>query len=132
MNTAMNRPNSDIAARPRSLMILMSCPAVSWLSRYDTPIRNTAKNTRLYRTLSRTDSLNTLMAMVQMTLIYDALAGLSSTKREPGCSPTFLMKKSSSVSRIGFSETRCAPVAIRSRNSCSGAGSSGSSSEYRS
>ena len=38
MNTAMNRPNTEVAASPRSLMILTSCPAVSWPIRYDAPI----------------------------------------------------------------------------------------------
>ena len=33
------------------------------------------------------------------------------SNRELGCSATFLTKKSSSVSRIGFSETSCAPAA---------------------
>ena len=32
MKTAMNRPNQRHRARPRSLMILTSCPAVSWPS----------------------------------------------------------------------------------------------------
>ena len=40
-------------------------------------------------------------------------------------------KKSSSVSRSGFSETRCAPVAVSRPSNASGGGSSGSSSEYR-
>jgi hypothetical protein len=30
MNTAMNRPNTEVAARLRSLMIFTSWPAVSW------------------------------------------------------------------------------------------------------
>ena len=67
MKTAMNRPKTEVAARPRSLMILTSCPAVSWPIRYDADISSTAKNTRLYRTLSRTDSRNTLSAMCLMT-----------------------------------------------------------------
>jgi hypothetical protein len=47
MNTAMNKPKSDVAASPRSLMILTSCPAVSWPSMYDAPISRIAKRTRL-------------------------------------------------------------------------------------
>ena len=35
MKMAMNRPNTAIAASPRSLMILTSCPAVSCPSRND-------------------------------------------------------------------------------------------------
>src|SRR6185295_9345480 len=40
-------------------------------------------------------------------------------------------KKSSSVCRIGFSDTRCAPAAVSSPSSRSGGGSSGISSMYR-
>ena len=38
---AMNRPNSDVAARPRSLMILTSWPAVSWPIRIEAPTSST-------------------------------------------------------------------------------------------
>ena len=47
MKIAMNRPKIEVAARPRSLMILTSWPAVSWPIRYDAPISRIAKNTRL-------------------------------------------------------------------------------------
>ena len=47
MNTAMNRPNIDVAESPRSLMILTSCPAVSWPIRNDAPISSIANSTRL-------------------------------------------------------------------------------------
>ena len=47
MNTAMNSPNSSVAARPRSLMILRSCPTVSWPIRYEAPISRIANSTRL-------------------------------------------------------------------------------------
>src|SRR5688572_12214105 len=69
MKIAMKSPNSDIAASPRSLMILRSCPAVSWPIRYDAAMRRTAKATMLYSTLSRTESLKTCRAtraMVRM------------------------------------------------------------------
>ena len=69
MNTAMSRPNVAMAARPRSLMILTSCPAVSWPIRYDAPISSAAKTTRLYSTRSRTDSLKTFTATWPITLI---------------------------------------------------------------
>src|SRR5687767_2398082 len=62
MKMAMNRPNTAVAARPRSLMIFTSWPAVSWPRRYDEAISRTAKNARLYGTRSRTDSLKTLTA----------------------------------------------------------------------
>src|SRR5262249_12714453 len=38
---------------------------------------------------------------------------------------TCWMKKSSSVSRIGLSDTRCAPAAVMSASRCSGGGASG-------
>jgi hypothetical protein len=44
---AMNRPKSDVAESPRSLMILTSCPAVSWPMRIEAPTSSTAKKTRL-------------------------------------------------------------------------------------
>ena len=47
MKTAMNSPKIDIAARPRSLMIFTSCPAVTWPIRYEAPITSSAKPTRL-------------------------------------------------------------------------------------
>src|SRR3954451_12491602 len=62
MKIAMNNPKTDVAARPRSLMIFTSCPAVSWPRRYDDEMRRTAKSTRLYSTRSLTDSRNTLTA----------------------------------------------------------------------
>ena len=62
MKIAMNRPNTPMAASPRSLMILTSCPAVSCPRRNDEAISITAKSTRLYGTRSRTDSRNTLSA----------------------------------------------------------------------
>ena len=65
MKIAISRPIVAIAASPRSLMILRSCPAVSWLIRYEAPISRTAKTTRLYGTRSRTDSLKTLPATIQ-------------------------------------------------------------------
>ena len=46
-------------------MIFRSCPAVSWLMRYEAAISRTAKTTRLYGTRSRTDSLKTLPATIQ-------------------------------------------------------------------
>ena len=45
MNTAMPRPKIDIAARPRSLMILRSWPAVSSLIKNDAAIIRTANTT---------------------------------------------------------------------------------------
>src|SRR5688500_12176718 len=62
MKIAMNRPSSDIAARPRSLMIFRSSPAVSSPIRYDALISTTANATMEYSTLSRTESLNTCRA----------------------------------------------------------------------
>src|SRR6476620_7012089 len=62
MKLAMKRPKAEVAARPRSLMILTSCPAVSCPIKYDDAIRSTAKSTRLYGTRSRTDSRNTFTA----------------------------------------------------------------------
>ena len=47
MKMAMNVPNTETDARPRSLMILTSCPAVSCPISSDTPINSTAKPTRL-------------------------------------------------------------------------------------
>ena len=47
MNTAMNIPKIEVAARPRSLMIFTSCPAVSCPIRYEAPMRTMAKKTRL-------------------------------------------------------------------------------------
>ena len=47
MNTAIISPKVAMAASPRSLMILMSCPAVSWPIRYDAAISSTANATRL-------------------------------------------------------------------------------------
>ena len=44
MKIAMNRPKTAVAASPRSLMILTSCPAVSWPSRYDEAISRTANS----------------------------------------------------------------------------------------
>src|SRR5919201_987342 len=69
MNTAMNSPNTVVAASPRSLMILTSWPAVSCPITYDAPIIRIANSTRLYRTLSRTDSRNTLTAMAAVAFI---------------------------------------------------------------
>jgi len=37
----------QLTARPRSLMIFMSCPAVSCPIRYDAPMRSIANDTRL-------------------------------------------------------------------------------------
>ena len=51
MNTAMNRPKIEVAASPRSLMILMSWPAVSWPIRYDAPISSSAKNDQVVQHL---------------------------------------------------------------------------------
>src|SRR3954470_15257709 len=62
MKMAMNKPKTEVAARPRSLMIFTSWPAVSWPRRYDEEMRRTAKSTRLYGTRSLTDSRNTLTA----------------------------------------------------------------------
>ena len=47
MNTAISKPNMAIEARPRSLMIFRSCPAVSWLIKYDAAINSTANTTML-------------------------------------------------------------------------------------
>jgi hypothetical protein len=47
MKMAMNSPKTEVAESPRSLMILMSWPAVSWPSRYEDEISSTANNTRL-------------------------------------------------------------------------------------
>src|SRR6266550_1452549 len=64
MKMAMNKPNTEIAARPRSFTILTSCPAVNWPSRYEEAISKTENRTRLYGTRSRTDSRKTLRATV--------------------------------------------------------------------
>src|SRR4051794_19133799 len=69
MKMAIKSPKTDVAARPRSLMILMSCPAVNWPSRYDAPISRIANTTRLYGTRSRTDSRKTFTATVLMARI---------------------------------------------------------------
>src|SRR4029453_19254245 len=63
MKIAMNRPKSEVALSPRSLMILTSWPAVSWPSRYDEAMRSTANRTRLYGTPSRPDSLKAWTAI---------------------------------------------------------------------
>src|SRR4029453_2008475 len=76
MKIEMNRPNTAVAASPRSLMILTSCPAVSWPIRYEDEISRTANSTRLYGTRSRTDSRNTLTATV-----LTARTGLLSERR---------------------------------------------------
>ncbi len=47
MKMAMKVPKIDTDARPRSLMIFTSCPAVSWPISSDTPISSRAKATRL-------------------------------------------------------------------------------------
>jgi len=47
MKIAMKRPNTEVAERPRSLMIFTSCPAVSCPRRNDDAIRRTANRTRL-------------------------------------------------------------------------------------
>src|SRR6478735_12179540 len=82
MKMAMNRPNTAVAASPRSLMILMSCPAVSCPRTNDDPISRMANRTRLYGTRSRTDSRNTLTA-TQLT----ARIGLLARKRRAGTGP---------------------------------------------
>src|SRR3954464_2942218 len=62
MKMAMNKPNTEVAASPSSLMIFPSGPAVSGRRRYDEEMRSTAESTRLYGTRSRTDSRKTLTA----------------------------------------------------------------------
>ena len=52
-------------------MILRSCPAVSWLIRYDAAISSTANTTMLYGTRSRTDSRNTAPATRAMARITE-------------------------------------------------------------
>jgi hypothetical protein len=47
MKIAMNRPNTAVAASPRSLMIFTSWPAVSWPMKNDEAMSMTAKSTRL-------------------------------------------------------------------------------------
>ena len=47
MKMAMKWPNSEIADRPRSLMIFTSCPAVSWPRRSDAAMMRTANSTML-------------------------------------------------------------------------------------
>src|SRR5687767_15162985 len=74
MKIAMNRPNTAVAASPRSLMILTSCPAVSWPMRYDEEISRTANSARLYGTRSRTDSLKTLTATQLIARMPSVLA----------------------------------------------------------
>src|SRR5829696_5674882 len=87
MKMAMNSPNTVVAARPRSLMIFTSCPAVSWPSRYEALISSTAKNARLYGTRSRTDSLNTLTATQLIARIGPGLAGAARALADLGDAP---------------------------------------------
>src|SRR5688500_9827998 len=69
MKNAISNPIIEMAASPRSLMILRSWPAVSWLIRYDAAIISTENTTMLYGTRSRTDSRKTAPAPSQICLI---------------------------------------------------------------
>ena len=46
---AMNTPKMDVAARPRSLMILTSCPAVSWPIRIEAPTSSTREKDKVVK-----------------------------------------------------------------------------------
>ncbi len=62
ISTDISAPAISITARPRSLMIFMSCPAVSWPSSSDAPNSITEKPMIVKSTRSRAPSLKTCHA----------------------------------------------------------------------
>ena len=124
MKMAMKRPKTAVAASPRSLMILTSWPGRQLPEKErrrdqqdgeDHEVVGHAVPDRLAED-AEGDAANRAHATPP------AIAG-----RADPAAATRLTKKSSSVSLIGWSETRLAPAAMRSASTRSGGGSVASS-----